>query len=263
MKFSLFFQIAIVAASCLSTEISWAAMPSIVKTYISNKSHVITEDSQLPLKSDQTAEFVASVVSNWRQIFAEMGSISEDTNSQSLVIVAGEFLSPKDYVAFVESLCELRSKNEVTAAALRFVLWSGMAKRNFLAFNFDRPEIAVVLSKLEILINRDFPGEWTLYFDELKSGKMKDNLIRRASEGGYPLPESFDSTAKISYQNFSGGSVLADMKSISTNPVQALAELKNPNRVKWSMVVAFIALLCLALGLWRLIVKIKNQRAKK
>lgn len=261
MIFQNIFFISAIAPSIVFASLNSAnAVSPTITTYLNNESHLITEDGQLPASNlPETLDFVRAVVADWRQTLQALPSIAPDTRRQTLLIVSGEFLPPKDYVAFIDDLCELRSRNKLTSESLRSILWAEMPKAGFLAFNFDQPEVSAVVAKLEALVTRDFPNDWRDFFAELKSGKMKEHVIDRRNREGGRLPESFATSESEPYQQLMGGSVKADMKLLAKSPIEAVTSLASTNRSRWSMIVAVILMLGAIVALVAIMLRIRRR----
>lgn len=249
----------VIVTICAAAPNSVHAVSSSIATYLNDESHRITEDGMLPSRMPDSLDFAREVTANWKQILNELPTIAPDPRRQSLLVVAAEFLPPKDYVAFVDALCGLRSQNKLTPEGLRRVLWAEMPKAGFLAFNFDQPEVSSVVAKLEALITRDFPNDWRDFFAELKSGKMKEHVIERRNREGGRLPESLASTESEPYQQLMGGSVKADIKLLAKSPIEAVTSLASTNRSRWSMIVAIILMLGAAVGLIAIMLRVKRR----
>jgi len=254
------FRILVVVTICASVSNSVQAMPSLITKYLNDENHRITEDGMLPSKMPDSMDFAREVTANWKLILNELPTIAPDPRRQSLLVVASEFLPPKDYVAFVDALCELRSKNQLTPEGLRRVLWAEMPKAGFLAFNFDQPEVSATVAKLEALVNRDFPNEWHDFFKELKSGKMKEHVIERSNREGGRLPELFATSESEPYRQLMGGSVATDVKLLAKNPIESLTLLASNNRNRWSMMVAIMLVLGAGIGLFAIILRVKRRK---
>ncbi len=222
-------------------ELALAKIPDVVTDYLRNERHRVSEDGVIhSQQSPGTLDFVRGVVQNWREIVDDLPSVAGDGRKQSLIIVAGEYLPPQEYVDFVDSLCERREQGKLVPEALCAVLWADMAKGDFLSYNYDNPRVGAVIDKIEDIVTRDFPNEWNEYFTALKSGKLKVEAINRRKADNRAMPESYAENNLENYQKLVGGSITKDIKLIATKPAEAVASLASKNRSKWSMYAALL-----------------------
>ncbi len=224
------------------------AIPHELKSFLDDEINAVTEDGFLPSRMPASSDFARSVVMNWPEVLNSVESLAPDLRRQALVVVAAEFLPPKDYVQFVNRISDLKTSSRISIEALHFVLWARMTKDGFLAFNYDQPDVAAAISKLERHVMANAPNDWRDYFADIKSGKMKQRLIEKRNREGDKLPESMSVVESEPYRRLTGGSVKQDLKLATTRPVEAVTSLASVNRQKWSMVVAIsIILVCLCL----------------
>jgi hypothetical protein len=158
-----------------------------IVTYLNDEANAVGPDGSLPAV-EASRDFVEWVLANWKSTIAALPKLSLDPRQQALFVVAGEFLDPPDYVVFVESICSLREKGEIPPTTLRFVLWAGMTKRDFLGYNHEVPEIERLAARLEKQVTKDYPGDWLNFFSDLKSGELKKNIIARRAREGQQMP---------------------------------------------------------------------------
>lgn len=160
-----------------------------ILSYLNDESHSVGPDGSLP-SVEASRGFVNWVLLNWKSTVASLPEIAPSPRQQALLVVAGEFLAPPDYIVFIDSICTLREMEKIPPSTLRFVLWAGMQKRDFLGYNYQMPDVAKLGDRLEKQIAKDFPGEWLAFFSDLKSGELKKNIIARRTREGQPMPES-------------------------------------------------------------------------
>jgi hypothetical protein len=255
MTISAQFRRVVVALLYIAAVESGKALSPEITSFLNDEENGVTEDGMLSNRPE-TSDFVRAVVADWQHTLQELPNIAPDTRRQSLLIVAGEFLPPKAYVVFVDTLCELRSKGLLTPEALQFVGWAGLEKRGFLAFNYHHSEVAAIVTKLEAQIMRDFPGEWGLYFAELKSGKMKEHIIERAEREGGSLPEL--------YEGKSDGGVIVgssgpDGESLTTRAIDGGTAHRSSNRSSWNMFVIVAICFLAIIGFVALLIRLKRS----
>jgi hypothetical protein len=238
------------------------ALPPELTLFLADERNAVTEDGFLPSRMPASLDFARAVVANWKDVLINSRTVAPDLRRQALIIVAAEFLPPKDYVAFVNSVGAPNSPSHVSDEAVRFVLWARMAKAGFLAFNYDHPDVAGVIATLERRLMASAPNDWRDFFLDLKSGTMKQRLVDRRVREGDKLPESISVRVSEPYRRLMGGSVKEDIKLVATRPIEAVASLSSVNRERWSMVVA-IALIAAFACLVGLLVRAWRKRLRR
>ena len=246
-------------ASALATNLVSAELPPNIGTYLRDTKNAVTEDRFLPLMFPETADFIRSVTANWRAVLESTPQIAPECWQQSAIVVAGEFLPPPEYLAFVNSLCDLREQGHLTSDTLSSVLWASMAKSGFLAYNYDHPDVVPVIGRLETLMLKDHPTGWNEFFVALKSGELKGQIIERRKRDGDPMPEKVSNYDKTPYLQLAGGNVGADIKLLAQRPVEAVTSLASANRIRWSMVVAVGVAFGSACGIFMLFLRWRRR----
>lgn len=243
----------------LTTNNLSAALPPNIEIYLQDQKHAVTEDRFLPLMFPNTTDFIRSVTANWRAVLDSTPQIAPECWQQAVIVVAGEFLPPPEYLAFVNTLCELREHGRLAPDTLSSVLWASMVKSGFLAYNYDHPNVIPIIARLETQMLKDHPEGWKEFFDDLKSGKIKGHVIEQRKRNGDPMPESISKFDKTPYLQLSGGSVGADIKLIGQRPLEAVTSLASTNRSRWSMLVAFGAVFGTIIGIFMLFLRWRRR----
>ena len=174
-------------------------MPAAAKTYLDDKSNIISEDG-LPSDAPQGRAFGRYGVGNWRDVLRDFAQLAPDTRRQSLIVVAEEFLPPQDYVAFVSGICDLKAAGKVTIDTVRMVATAKMLKSDFLAFNYDKPAVTAVIARLEAILQAGEPGKWTAFFAGIKAGTTKQAVVAERTADGEPMPEALEAGPSSAYQ---------------------------------------------------------------
>ncbi len=176
-------------------------IPPKITAYLRNENNAVTEDGLLPFSNPETAAFADYVLSNWRGILSNFDEIAPNAREQCLIVASTEPLPATDYVQFVDGLCDLRLAEKTTPQAVWTVLWAGMNKKGFLAYNYDRPEVSAAIDKLQVIMLKENPSQWAEFFKEMKSGQLKQNAIQEMKRNGDEMPETYDNTKKASYNS--------------------------------------------------------------
>lgn len=220
--------------------------------YLNDESHSVAPDGSLP-SVEASRGFVDWVLLNWKSTVASLPEIAPNPRQQALLVVAGEFLAPPDYIAFIDSICTLREMEKIPPTTLRFVLWAGMQKRDFLGYNYQMPYVAKLGERLEKQMAKDYPGEWRAFFSDLKSGELKKNIIARRTREGQPMPESLGGN-NVAPEVGNGKNVpQAPRKREQTDPETSSESVERQaiSSTPWSLIVVLIVaalgLLCLLL----------------
>ncbi len=235
-----------------------AALPPNVAPFLMNEENSISEEGYLPNKV-ASPEFVRSITANWREVLENVPVIAPDSRTQSLIIVAAEFLPPPEYVKFLNVLCDLRAQGKLDRESLYSVWLARMVKSGFLSYNYDQPEVMSILVRLENQMTKDFPNELVESFASCKSGEAKSHLIAWRTHEKEPTPELFVGYDKSPYLRMTGGSVKQDIKLLATRPIEAVSSLASNNRTRWSMIVAVILMVGATVGFIAIILRFKRH----
>ena len=192
----------LVAAVLFCCEVK--AMPTDIKSFLDDKTNSLNEDGFLPETPPQMLSFARYVVGNWQQLLTTIGTDAPDVRRQNLIVVAAEFLPPHDYVSFVSGICDLNASGKIKLGTFKTILNAKMFKNGFLAFNYDKPEVAAVITKLETILQAGEPGKWTDCFSGIKSGTAKQAVVAERTRDNEPLPEAIDAGGEA-YRQLMGG----------------------------------------------------------
>ena len=179
------------------------ATPSEIKSFLDDEANGVTDDGLLP----ETAQAVAAaryIVQNWRQMLTDIEQVAPDARRQNLIVVGAEFLPPREYVEFVTAVCALKESSRVTLSPIKTIAAARMFKDGFLAFNYDKPEVTPVLTKLETLLKNDDSRNWTDYFAAIRSGQAKQTIVTERTRDGDLLPESINDGPSDAYRKLVG-----------------------------------------------------------
>ncbi len=222
-------------------------------TYLNDESHSVGPDGSLP-SVEASRGFVDWVLLNWKSTVASLPEIAPSPRQQALLVVAGEFLAPPDYIAFIDSICTLREMEKIPPTTLRFVLWAGMQKRDFLGYNYQMPDVAKLGDRLEKQIAKDYPGEWLAFFSDLKSGELKKNIIARRAREGQPMPESLGGN-NVAPEDGNGTTVPQVQQKREPNDPETSSELADRQAISSTPWAVIAVLIVAATGLLWLLVK--------
>ncbi len=126
-------------------------------------------------------------------MLASLSSIAPDSRQQHLITAAAEALSPSDYVDFLNTLCDMIASGTSPKLDIDSIKDGESRKEGFLACNYDDPRVATVIQKIERLSLEKRPNnpEEMEFFAQMKSGKMKENVVQHLKEDGGRTPERF------------------------------------------------------------------------
>jgi len=163
----------------------------------------IATDGIPPHQTPRDTAFLLYVAEDWRRASTLLEMEGLDFWQQCMIIIAAEYLQPKDYVRFLNGVCDLTEsgKLEITRWGY-FVLCAACGKDGFLDYNYDNPEVLAVINRLEALFKTQAPEQWEKqwkdYFSKMKSGKLKKGIIEEYAEYGR-LPETYEDNSKEMY----------------------------------------------------------------
>jgi len=150
----------------------------------------------IPLgRTPQNLAFLRFVAENWQQALSLLEGNAPDLRRQYLIVVAAEYLPPQDYVRFRNGVCDLMESGKLKMPGWTFYCGS-FIKQGFLAYNYDQPEVAALINRIETICKAQEPGQWDKYFSEVKSGEAKKNLMKDLTSDGDPMPETYQDNSK-------------------------------------------------------------------
>jgi hypothetical protein len=174
------------------------ALPPDISSFLSNESIGVTDDGLVAPSAQGSRVFVRYVCDHWRAILEDFAMIAPDTRRQYLIIASAESLPPSDYVDFLNTLCDLRVNGKIAQFDTDSIIDGQQQKHGFLACNYDNPRVAAVIRKIEALTIAKRPNnnDDNEYFTQLKSGKMKQDLLKHLQHVGERIPEVLPSENK-------------------------------------------------------------------
>ena len=213
---------------------------------LANQDIRVAEDGVLGPDSQVCIDFVRAVVSQREMILSQLAVLAPDAPRQCKLIAASEFMTPHDYIAFLNGVCDASNSFVVTEQALARMLVPRMAKHGFLAVNYDQPQVRSVIDKLEVLANKVSKTRLKRFFTELKSGQMKEHVLARCAREGLPTPESFSSNTSEANRLAMGGAGDQIRRSPAIDANARAAPDTEAPLPPWSI---FVVLIVVALGL--------------
>jgi hypothetical protein len=242
------------AGPILGSDIS---IPNEIEAFLHDPNNVVSEDGHLPLSPGVGLEFVRYTLRHWQAILPKIGEIAPDSRRQALLIVAAEFLPPREYVEFVSKVCDLSLQGRIDPQAINYIFWARLAKSGFLIYNYDKPEVDLILQKLQRIAtkNPSIIDADTNYFQDLKSGRLKESTVQYRTLQGGDTPESFDSSNSSYYWKLMGGNLKVDAAMLAKNPRLAITSLGSAYRTKWTIVIPLILIITLFLVVFAIVIR--------
>ena len=147
------------------------------KNYLADEEKKIDEWGDPPCRTLQEIAFLRYVVENRQKTLTLLEKDAPDFRRQNLILVVTGFLSARDYVLFLNRVCDLieSEKIKITGGLL---FQTSFIKEGFLAYNYDQPEVASLNSRLEAIYKVQEPGQWDEYFANVKSGEQKKQVVQ-------------------------------------------------------------------------------------
>jgi len=170
-----------------------------VKAFLTDKEKYVMEDGAIPYQTVQDVAFIRFVAENWEQALTLLSNDMSDSRGQGLIIVAAEYLPPWDYVRFLNGACDLMEAGKLKVEGCFFCL-RDRGKNGFLEYNYDVPEVAAVINRIETIYKAQEPGQWDGYFSEIKSGERKKFVIEYFTREGWPMPETYKANSNEPYR---------------------------------------------------------------
>ena len=161
----------------------------------------IAVEGVLPFETLDDVVFYRHVAENWQQALAVLGEEGLDQWQQIIVIVAAGFIPPQDYVRFLNGVCDLVESGKLKVQELGWVVSDN--RSYILKYNYDHPKVASVIERMEVLYKTKTPEHWEKqwkdYFSKMKSGELKQEMIKQSTQYGWPLPDTYKTNSKKQY----------------------------------------------------------------
>ena len=169
------------------------------KTYLANEKKGVLEDGLPPMYTLQDIAFLCYVAENWQRALVLLERGAPNRRQQDLIVVAAEFLSARDYVRFLNEACGLIESGKIEMPKWCFGHGS-LIKVDFLGYNYDQPEVAAVINRIESLYQTHGSEKWDDYFSRVKSGEEKKAIAKLLTAYGDPMPETYKTNSKEMYK---------------------------------------------------------------
>lgn len=173
------------------------AFPSDITSGFANSE--LGESGGLFIRGPDRQRFIEYIRSNWKDIVDNIESLpaekgqydSKNAAFAGSVMVFGaacEDLPPTEYLEFLGKFVELREQNRISYSLFENQLRASSAKQDFLAVNWEHPEVELILARARTLIPND--DTVTLkWIDKVSRGDLADNYMTNRSKDA-PLPET-------------------------------------------------------------------------
>lgn len=170
------------------------------KAFLTNKKKSVMEDGVPPGRTSQDLAFQIFVAENWKQALTLLETGSLDRRQRDLIVVVAEVLPAQDYVQFLNGVCDLIESEKLKEMPDWNFGFGSYIKDGFLDYNYDHPEVAALINRLEALYKIHKPEQWESCFSGLKSGEAKKSLVKERTMYGDPMPETYKANSKIVYK---------------------------------------------------------------
>ena len=169
------------------------------KAFLEDEKKSVGESGMPPRRTPQDLAFHRFVAEDWKRALTLLENDAPDLRRQNLIVVVAEVLPAQDYVQFLNGVCALVESGKLQMSGCCF-LWGSFLKNGFLAYNYDQPEVATVIDRIEAIYKVHEPGKLESYFSEIKSGETKKFVIRDCTNYGEPMPETYKSNSTEAYR---------------------------------------------------------------
>ena len=170
-----------------------------VKAYLADEENRVIEPGHPPLQTSQDLAFLHYVAGDWRRALTLLEKNAPDRRQQNLIVMAAEFLPARDYVRFLNGTCAFIESGKLEMPRWGFT-GGNLAKDDFLGYNYDQPEVAAVINRMEAINKTHAPGKWDDYFSRVKSGEEKKAIVKLLTAYGDPMPETYKANSKEMYK---------------------------------------------------------------
>jgi len=170
------------------------------KTFLIDEAKGVDESGVPACRTSQDLAFLRFVAEDWKRALTLLENDAPDLRRQHLIVAATGFLSPQDYVRFLSGACDLMELGKLKMPGWAFCFGS-RGKDGFLGYNYDQPEVATLISRMEAIYKVQEPRVMDEYFSSVKSGEAKKLTIRDCTNYGIPMPDTYTDNSKGAYQH--------------------------------------------------------------
>jgi len=168
------------------------------KAFLVDEKKRVLEEGVPPCRTPQDIAFLIFVAENWGQALTLLEKDAPDRRRQHLILSAAGVLPAQDYVRFIDGACALMESEKIKVPGEIFC-FSDFIKEGFWGYNYDLPEVAAVVDRMEAIYKVQEPGRWEGYFSEIKSKEGKQLAIQESKYNGGGTPESYKANSKEVY----------------------------------------------------------------
>ena len=133
---------------CLTSQPMKAQLPANIQQYLQSGS--LTEDGELSGTAAEQTAFIDYVKANWSAMLDAIDTIAPKPHEQMLVVAGAEYLAGRQYLQFVNKLCDRKAAGKVTQLAFeRTVTALTPKKLGFLAYNHQDVQVRQLVQRLQ------------------------------------------------------------------------------------------------------------------
>jgi len=169
------------------------------RAFLADEEKYVTEDGVPPCQTSQDIAFLIYVVENWQDALVLLERDAPSLREQCLILAAARHLPPKEYVRFLSGVCDLMEAGKLKIRGISFC-FEDRGKEDFLPYNYDQPEVATLINRMEAIYTAQEPGEWETYFSSIKSGEGKKQIVKERTIYKDPMPETYKDESKEVYK---------------------------------------------------------------
>jgi hypothetical protein len=167
------------------------------KAFLADEKKSVMEDGEPPGRTSQDLAFQLFVADDWKRALTLLENDAPDLRRQNLITVAAEVLPAQDYVRFLNGVCVLMESGKLKMPGWSFCVGS-FIKQDFLAYNYDQPEVFALINRIEAIYKIQEQGKWDKYFYDIKSGEDK-KLVTKEYGRHINLIETYNKNSKMVY----------------------------------------------------------------
>ena len=134
---------------CVVPQAMSIELPPNIQQYLQNGDVTEGEGRLTGTQADQAA-FVDYVKLHWSEMLDNIESIAPGARPQYVIIAAAEQLPGRQYLSFMNKLCERKAAGKVTAKAFEHaILGLTPKKRGFLAWNHQDQQVRQLVQRIQ------------------------------------------------------------------------------------------------------------------
>lgn len=172
---------------CLTSQPMGAQLPANIQQYLQSGS--LTEEGELSGTAAEQTTFIDYVKANWSSMLDVIDTIAPKPHEQMLVVAGAEYLAGRQYLQFVNKLCDRKAAGKVTQRAFELGITALTPKKlGFLAYNYQDTQVRQLVQRLQGMLPPN--TELQSFLAKILAGAAVEGAETATKGQGLPEPET-------------------------------------------------------------------------